>query len=42
MIYVVKIKNGLVHQAIVAPGDHQPTEKQVVVGPENVVGIGWS
>ena len=42
MIYVAKIEGGRVVQVIVAPADYLAAEGWVVIGPENVVGMGWA
>lgn len=42
MIYFAKIENGLVAQVTVRPDDYQPGEGEALIGPANVVGIGWA
>lgn len=42
MIYVADVKNGIVQQVVVASDDHEPAPNQIIIGPENTVGIGWS
>jgi len=42
MIYVAHITAGTVSQVTVEPDDFTPGPDQVVIGPENTVGIGWS
>lgn len=41
MIYVAQIEDGLVVRVVVSPASIAPPEGWSVVGPENVVGIGW-
>lgn len=42
MIYVAQISDGIVTAVTVQPADYEHEPGQVVVGPDNVVGIGWS
>lgn len=42
MIYVAQISDGIVTAVTVQPADYEPQPGQVVVGPDNVVGIGWA
>ena len=41
MIYIARIDQGVVASVTVQPDDYRPTDSEAVVGPENVVGIGW-
>ncbi|WP_128253931.1 hypothetical protein [Falsirhodobacter deserti] len=42
MIYVAKVEKGQVTQVMVMPDAHEPGEGEVLIGPENTVGIGWA
>lgn len=42
MIYVAQISDGIVTAVTVQPENYEPQPGQAVVGPDNVVGIGWS
>ncbi|QFQ87305.1 hypothetical protein F8A10_07640 [Paracoccus kondratievae] len=42
MIYVAQISDGIVTVVTVQPADYEPEQGQVVVGHDNLVGIGWS
>lgn len=42
MIYVALVLDGLVRCVHVCGDDYIPASGEVVVGPENVVGIGWT
>jgi len=42
MIYVARIESGTVVQVTVEPYDYQPEPGHVLIGPDNVVGIGWA
>lgn len=42
MIYVAQISDGIVTAVTVQPEDYVPQPGYVVVGPDNVVGIGWA
>lgn len=41
MIYIARIEGGTVAQVIVAAEGSEAAVGWAVVGPENVVGIGW-
>ena len=42
MIYVALVLDGLVRCVHVCRDDYIPASGEVVIGPENVVGIGWT
>lgn len=42
MIYAARIEDGLVAQVTVEPEEYIAPGGWAVIGPENVVGIGWS
>ncbi|MFG6083853.1 hypothetical protein ACEUZ9_000085 [Paracoccus litorisediminis] len=42
MIYVASITAGIVAQVTVEPDDYQPASDHVVIGPNNIVGVGWT
>lgn len=41
-VYVAQISGGIVTAVTVQPADYEPEPGQVVIGPENSVGIGWA
>ena len=41
MIYVALVIDGVVDNVQVCEDDYIPASGEVVIGPENVVGIGW-
>lgn len=41
MRYVATITGGMVAQVEVQPDAYQPIEAEALIGPENIVGIGW-
>ena len=42
MIYVAHIEFGIVAQVTVEPNDYQPLSDNIVIGPDNIVGVGWA
>lgn len=42
MIYVALVSDGVVGHVHVCDDDYMPATGEVVIGPENVVGIGWT
>ncbi|GLK63356.1 hypothetical protein [Paracoccus kondratievae] len=41
-VYVAQISDGIVTAVTVKPAGYHPEPGQVVIGPDNVVGIGWA
>lgn len=41
-IYVARIEDGIVIQVTVEPEDFEVSPSEVIVGPDNTVGIGWA
>ncbi|MFG6083933.1 hypothetical protein ACEUZ9_000168 [Paracoccus litorisediminis] len=42
MIYVAHLNTGVVSQVTVEPDDYQPASDNIVIGPDNIVGVGWT
>ena len=42
MIYVAHIQFGIVAQVTVEPDDCPPAPDHVVIGSDNIVGVGWT
>lgn len=42
MRYVATLAGGIVAQVEVHPDSYNPGEAEALIGPENIVGIGWA
>lgn len=41
-VYVARIEGGLVAQVTANPVGHRSEEPEALIGPENIVGVGWA